>query len=579
MPSRPTLPVYQVDPSVQERSEPELVVRELFGRRDATVTSRGPQVDVRGPEIHLDFDSGRGGVWAGDPSRQFEARQLDLPGRRALRSLGLDALKRSRVLPELTGPFRLGRADLTLNRGCRRHGDGPREDFTTTATYARDVVVDVSDRDDVAGSTLPLLGGGGRFRATMGEGGEVVGVLGAWREPHLVDERPLRAAEDVEAEVRDRGRGVTEVLGSTLGYWSAPAFTGQELMFPVYAVRRQARLGDRVIPMRTTFVPATDVGSLGWPQPQVTPRAEKPVLPRLPFGDSVFTRSGIKIPPGLAVDRNAAALAGLDWQQVIDLDLWPLDPEWIHALREARRPRSGGASWIGEFDWSDLSGSAGNAQGFVDGLTDLGWQVPFNWANGDAWITDWRENDDDYVDNVDVVFYTGHADMDGWVLSDGAGSLVDFDFTEVGASPSSMSDLWGRNNLEWVVIAACGPHQDEVISRGGGDVLARWDGAFDGLHLMLGYGAVSNDNTEEGKRLIRYCRQGMTIRDAWFRTAQEIQPSTNDFDPPNGPTVWASAMSISDAQGGTSGDHLWGHGSTYRDVRNWTGIDCLWVSC
>ena len=45
------------------------------------------------------------------------------------------------------------------------------------------------------------------------------------------------------------------------------------------------------------------------------------------------------------------------------------------------------------------------------------------------------------------------------------------------------------------------PLQDDVISAGGGDVLSRWDGAFDGLHTMLGYGAITFDNTDEGRKL------------------------------------------------------------------------------
>jgi len=75
-------------------------------------------------------------------------------------------------------------------------------------------------------------------------------------------------------------------------------------------------------------------------------------------------------------------------------------------------------------------------------------------------------------------------------------------------------------------VAACGSLEDDVISTGGADVFDRWDSAFDGLHLLLGYGSVTNDNEEEGKRVIQYARQGSTLIDVWFRTGREIQPST-----------------------------------------------------
>ena len=39
-------------------------------------------------------------------------------------------------------------------------------------------------------------------------------------------------------------------------------------------------------------------------------------------------------------------------------------------------------------------------------------------------------------------------------------------------------------------------------------MLARWDGAFDGLHTLMGYGAITFDNTEEGKRIVKYAKQG-----------------------------------------------------------------------
>lgn len=50
--------------------------------------------------------------------------------------------------------------------------------------------------------------------------------------------------------------------------------------------------------------------------------------------------------------------------------------------------------------------------------------------------------------------------------------------------------------------------QDDLLASGGGDVLARWDGPFDGLHILLGYGAVTFDNSDEGRKLAQYAKGG-----------------------------------------------------------------------
>ena len=252
-----------------------------------------------------------------------------------------------------------------------------------------------------------------------------------------------------------------------------------------------------------------------------------------------------------------------------------LNAELLAYLFEALRLRSFGASWIGT--WGGLGGSQANAQGFIDELTAEGWQRRFNWGNQAAWKSDWLQNDDDYVDDVDFVFYTGHAGPDGWQLAT-AGNADWLHCSEVGTAPNVPSDHWGQENLEWVTIAACGPLQDDIIN-GGGNVFDRWRAAFDGLHLFMGYAAVTYDNTEEGRRLASYSRSGMTIMQAWFRTAQEIQPSTNGFGDPYGPDVYAATMYIGNARANTANDHLWGHGPVGPDIRNSTYRACSFVPC
>jgi hypothetical protein len=221
---------------------------------------------------------------------------------------------------------------------------------------------------------------------------------------------------------------------------------------------------------------------------------------------------------------------------------------------------SAGTSWIGLS--GGLAGSQNNAQGFVDELAAIGWNIKFNWGDANAWESDWRRNDDTWVDAVDFVFYTGHANSDGWVLSTPDDTFLDASET------AGSADMWGAQNLEWAVVAACGPLQDQAVGSGG-DVLQRWRNAFDGLHILMGYAQVTYDNEEEGRRLAQYSKAGSTIIQSWFRTGQEIQPGG----------IWVGAYYVGDNTGSTGDDHLWGVGPVGPDITAPTWRACSWVPC
>jgi hypothetical protein len=110
-------------------------------------------------------------------------------------------------------------------------------------------------------------------------------------------------------------------------------------------------------------------------------------------------------------------------------------------------------------------------------------------------------------------------------------------------------------------------------------VLDRWGGAFDGLHQMLGYGGITYDNQEEGETVIEYARDGETVINAWFRTAKEIQPSTNGASPPNGPDIWVGAMYVyRSGETSPAGDHIWKHGSVAPDPSSPNVRACMWTT-
>ncbi|MCC6559103.1 MAG: hypothetical protein IT372_39770 [Polyangiaceae bacterium] len=133
-----------------------------------------------------------------------------------------------------------------------------------------------------------------------------------------------------------------------------------------------------------------------------------------------------------------------------------------------------GTEWIGTC--GGLGGSAGNAGGFVNRFLASGVWPQFNWGGENAWEIHFKDPmylgwDSSYADAVNLVFYTGHAGGDGFAFcSSGTDTWLDLG-TEA---------KLGNTNLDWLVIAACGPLQG-----------TQWPSSFAGLHLLLGYTTVS----------------------------------------------------------------------------------------
>jgi hypothetical protein len=220
-----------------------------------------------------------------------------------------------------------------------------------------------------------------------------------------------------------------------------------------------------------------------------------------------------------------------------------------------------------------------NAGGLLAALSDSGWVVNFNWGDADAYHSDWNVNRDRWADAADLIYYTGHARGIGWMLVDSAQSTVGNLQYKTLTSMDTASAPFGAQDLEWIVISACGPLQDNLINPpGGGDAILRWRGAFNGLHILLGYGSVTFDYAEEGRRFAEYALEGKTIIHAWFRAAVETQPPTNGRNPPDGPGIWAGAIwARKPGVPSPFNDHLWGHGNVAPDPTPPEKWSIMWV--
>jgi len=310
-----TLPVFQTTGGRPGDIDVERLAHATFGGRDVKVESNQSRTTVRGPDVMLDLDHARGGLWAGDTARRWTAGAVELP-MRSVGRIARAALTDANVLPRLGSAFRYARPRVMRAQTVTEQ-DGRRTVAAGEATYTQEIVVDVSGNRGVKADVLPFFGGGGRFAATIGAGGQVVGLRGTWRDAVQADERTVLAVQEaMEAAGLAPGEDM-RVTGSTLGYYAAPPFVAQDLAFPVYAVTAEVRAGDRWVPSRVQLVPATDIGEIGVRESPTRPRADR--VPRVV--PTPVLRPGEALPSGLSVSAAVLRKRGLSPEDLLFRDV------------------------------------------------------------------------------------------------------------------------------------------------------------------------------------------------------------------------------------------------------------------
>ncbi len=540
-----SLPIFRVSAPQVNLTRLYEVAGALFGVDEFSARERGTRQILESGLKVVETNTNSGGLWAADKERLWRPQiRPELPSDEDAQKRAESMFRENKLLPSLrpSQPFEVGFSGMGATWMAIGEGNTDREvrRLDTQVNYAVRF-----RRNDI---DVPLVGGGGGFKVTFGDGGEVIGYSGVWRDVEDAELEAAVIAPEVSKAEFEKLVSQLEIVDveTDLAYYAAPMRASQTYLYPVYVYRATAQLNDERVPLRVITLPATKFGPFmkaAAPQPVRNRDTHPSAAPRKPMAAEI---------------QQQARLAA----------------RTTRALR-LNNPYEAGTSWIGLS--GGLSGSQNNAKGFVDGLAADGWNVNFNWGDGAAWESDWHREDDRWVDAADFVFYTGHASMNGWMLSNPDDGFLHF--SEVGSNPQSPGDHWGQQDLEWVIVAACGPLQDEVIGAGGGNVLNRWGGAFDGLHQLLGYGGITFDNQEEGETVIEYARDGDPVIDAWFRAAREIQPSTNGASPPNGPDIWVGAMYVY-RNGETSprNDHIWKHGSVAPDPTSPNVRVCMWTT-
>ncbi len=196
-----------------------------------------------------------------------------------------------------------------------------------------------------------------------------------------------------------------------------------------------------------------------------------------------------------------------------------------------------GVEWVTEYDSSSpLPLSDDNAIGFYNTLGNAGWVQMFEYGNTEtdgshftAATEDWQ-----YIDGVDIAYYSGHASYHWLDLGPGLLNVVPYTLCE-----------WGDHDLEWIFLHGCHTTALPVDFKS----LPHW--AMNGVHLVCGYITVGWD-TNDGATLATRLLNGETVKDAWFNAIDETHDSN-------------FILRVIGENEACGNDHIWGSGSVISD--------------
>ena len=209
-------------------------------------------------------------------------------------------------------------------------------------------------------------------------------------------------------------------------------------------------------------------------------------------------------------------------------------------------------------DWQCAHDSA---DGFRDVMKSKGQSVNFDWRGKNAWEQDFKEtalggDDGNYVDDVDIQWYTGHGWSGGFTFEDSThddGSIV----------PGDAS--WGTEDLEWLNLESCQVLRD---TNGAADYFGRWGPTMDGLHLINGFDTNAYCvGGGTGRTFASYLfpetflwwevRPAKSVSAAWAAMANDREPAG---------VRWRSMSLIGSGGVNNLNDKYWGQGSVGPDL-------------
>lgn len=200
-----------------------------------------------------------------------------------------------------------------------------------------------------------------------------------------------------------------------------------------------------------------------------------------------------------------------------------------------------GVEWINTFPGpctqNQLSYCDDTSVGFLNGMTSRGHAAAFNWGEGNAWETDFRDtslggDDASWVDNVEFAHFSSHG---------GAGSnnvfTGCFGTKHNECTWSSNRARFGDRALNWLLLDAC---QSLDLGR---NIIQMWHSTFQGLHAVFGFTRNVSDSwwtAGRGYNFGRRAGNGDRLGGAWLDESYSWWVDDN-------PVVMAAGRSPADA--------------------------------
>lgn len=433
----------------------------------------------------------------------------------------------------------------------------------------------------------PLVGPGAEVKVVFGPDGTVTQLVYANRILEKVGEVPVlptaEAAQLAAAHYLDTDVGLitlqdgctaplraqsgnlqTLCLESELVYYAPPLDLNVETIVPHYLFEGSLTIGDEDVQVRKLLLPAvqdapqlelsvTSAGSTVSAQVTVqggtAPYSYEWSSSSTTLEETNASSISYAVASREAISEETLSVIVTDANGLI---VWATESVSVNAELRLSPQSLGrvdaGISWIGLSQ--GLPRAAANARGFRTVLNRS--QIPVQFDNGEeaAQSNDFIDpsnggQDSNVVDDVDLSFYTGHASGNGFSFTSNEKSQFLF-YDEV---------RWGNRDLEWLLIAACGPLQDSSV---GLTWWERWGGAFDGLHMLLAYSTITFDNDLEGRLFARsLVNEGLKVRQAWVQTATTVQSQEEIY----------AIMGVWGPDGSTNyDDHFWDRGTVGPDI-------------
>jgi len=454
--------------------------------------------------------------------------------------------------------------------------------------------IDTSVRFDFSLADFPLLGPGAKVRLTYAPNGDVTGLGYATRDLAEGKMTPLTSPFDARRECAKHYPEGSKLQTPRLVYWAPGLEQNVRSIFPHWECRGKGPSNSELLPAvlpaiqdaaptatidasveQGTHVRAiagvrggTPPFSYSW-QSLTTELSEKEssnpsisydVMPRAPTDTEIIAIT--------ITDAN-----GLVGKARAVLKVAP-PPTVMAAATPA--PLSLAAVDVGGdfnvYDWQCVKQSADGFKSVFDGK---GIPIAFRWTGMMAWESDFKQtgaptngHDADWVDNVDLAWYTGHG-------SPGSFTFDNASYDDGDIVPNDAR--WGDRDLEWMQLESCNVLQ---FDSGGVAIWDRWAKVFDGLHLLNGFQTLAACVETPGGTSGRFSSYlfprpfffftlpPLKVRQAWAQMAYDLEPSGRQYV-----TMGAAAAGwVTNYD-----DYFWGQGPVGFDIPKSQIIGYWWL--